>query len=215
METKTCKGCLIEKKIGEFFSDPRGKLGVRSRCKSCLQQQNKSNPNIIKNKKAYAQKNRDIINKKLRDKRNTNIDYYREYDKEKMRRLRGARPEHYRKSNNDNSLKRYHRLKNDPIYSLTKLVRSRFLKAVKSEYKDSSVINLLGCSIEELRDYLESKFQEGMNWQNHGVHGWHIDHIKPCASFDFTDMEQQKKCFHYTNLQPLWAKDNLRKGCTQ
>ena len=51
-----------------------------------------------------------------------------------------------------------------------------------------------------------------MSWDNHGYDGWHVDHIRPCASFDLTDEEQVRKCFHYTNLQPLWAKDNLRKG---
>ncbi len=62
------------------------------------------------------------------------------------------------------------------------------------------------------REHLEKQFKEGMTWENHGLYGWHIDHIIPCASFDLTDLEQQKKCFHYTNLQPLWAKENLIKG---
>jgi hypothetical protein len=51
-----------------------------------------------------------------------------------------------------------------------------------------------------------------MNWSNYGLHGWHIDHIRPCASFDLSKSEEQRKCFHYTNLQPLWAKENLSKG---
>jgi HNH endonuclease. len=51
-----------------------------------------------------------------------------------------------------------------------------------------------------------------MSWDNYGRDGWHIDHIRPCASFDLTDPEQQRQCFHYTNLQPLWAADNIRKG---
>ena len=70
----------------------------------------------------------------------------------------------------------------------------------------------LGCTIPELKQYLESKFQEGMTWENWGVHGWHIDHIIPLSSFDLTCREQFLKVCHYTNLQPLWAKDNLSKG---
>jgi hypothetical protein len=70
---------------------------------------------------------------------------------------------------------------------------------------------LLGCSVSFLKGFLEAKFTEGMTWQNHGE--WHIDHIKPCASFNLLDEEEQKKCFHYTNLQPLWAAENLSKGC--
>ena len=71
---------------------------------------------------------------------------------------------------------------------------------------------MLGCSIDELKGYLESKFENGMSWENYGKGGWHIDPIKPCASFDLRSELNQKKCFHYTNLQPLWWEDNLSKG---
>jgi hypothetical protein len=71
---------------------------------------------------------------------------------------------------------------------------------------------LLGCSIPELKIYIEKQFTQGMNWQNYGRKGWHIDHKIPLDQFDLTDLEQQKKAFHYTNLQPLWAIDNLIKG---
>jgi hypothetical protein len=64
----------------------------------------------------------------------------------------------------------------------------------------------------DLFKHLESKFTEGMSWSNYGYKGWHVDHIKPCASFDLSDPEEQKKCFHYTNLQPLWWYDNFKKG---
>lgn len=71
---------------------------------------------------------------------------------------------------------------------------------------------LLGCSSQQLREHLERQFLPGMTWDNYGKHGWHVDHVRPCASFDLTDPEQQHQCFHYTNLQPLWAADNIRKG---
>ena len=70
----------------------------------------------------------------------------------------------------------------------------------------------LGCTIPELKQYLESKFQEGMTWENWGVHGWHIDHIIPLSSFDLADRDQLLTAFHYTNLQPLWAQANWSKG---
>ena len=63
---------------------------------------------------------------------------------------------------------------------------------------------------EAMRPWLEAQFLPGMTWDNHGE--WHIDHIRPCASFDFSDPQQQKECSHYSNLQPLWAKDNLSKS---
>jgi hypothetical protein len=98
----------------------------------------------------------------------------------------------------------------DPEFKLLKTLRSR-LGCALSRKKSNKTLELTSCTISYLMDYLEAKFTEGMTWQNHG--DWHIDHIKPCCSFNLSDKEEQKKCFHYTNLQPLWAKDNLSKGC--
>jgi hypothetical protein len=83
---------------------------------------------------------------------------------------------------------------------------------LKGNNKSQHSIELIGCSSKELESYLENQFTEGMTWENYGYYGWHIDHIKPCSSFDLTDPEQQKLCFHYSNLQPLWAKDNIKKS---
>lgn len=76
---------------------------------------------------------------------------------------------------------------------------------------DSSVA-LLGCTLEEARAHIEGQFAPGMTWENHGE--WHIDHIRPLASFDLTDPEQVQAASHYTNLQPLWASDNISKGAS-
>ena len=78
----------------------------------------------------------------------------------------------------------------------------RFLKAKE----------VIGCSFSEFKKHLESKFKEGMSWDNYGYRGWVIDHILPYKHFDLTDPKQRKKCFHYTNIQPLWNKENLAKG---
>jgi hypothetical protein len=91
-------------------------------------------------------------------------------------------------------------------------LRNRINLALRGKNKSESTMRLLGCTIPELFAHLESQFSAGMSWDNHGKHGWHIDHIRPCASFDFSDPEQQQQCFHYSNLQPLWAGDNLSKG---
>lgn len=76
--------------------------------------------------------------------------------------------------------------------------------------KSARTLNLLGCPISVLKTHLESKFQPDMSWENYGQ--WHVDHRRPCASFDLSDPAQQRECFHYSNLQPLWALDNLRKS---
>lgn len=89
---------------------------------------------------------------------------------------------------------------------------SRVLRLHRDCKKISNTIELTGCEAKMLMSHIESQFKDGMSWSNYGYDGWHIDHIIPCASFNLTDPEQQKKCFHYTNLQPLWAKDNFKKG---
>lgn len=100
----------------------------------------------------------------------------------------------------------------DISFKLKHQLRARLRTAIKRNYKAGSAIRDLGCSIEELKTYLESKFLTGMDWDNHTISGWHIDHIIPLSSFDLSDPNQLKKACHYTNLQPLWAQDNLSKG---
>jgi hypothetical protein len=91
-------------------------------------------------------------------------------------------------------------------------LRNRINRAIECDLKSGSAVSDLGCSIEEFKVYLESKWQEGMTWENHAVDGWHIDHIIPLSYFDLTNREQFLKACHYTNMQPMWAKDNLSKG---
>ena len=100
------------------------------------------------------------------------------------------------------------RYKTDTNYKIKKILRKQLYKVVKN--KKFKTMELLGCSIEKLWEHLESKFQPGMTKENHGK--WHIDHIIPCAAFDLRCPVQQLACFHYINLQPLWAEDNLKKG---
>lgn len=113
-------------------------------------------------------------------------------------------------------------LKHSENYKIQNCLRTRLhheLKKLKKQLninvtKCAKTLKLLGCSISELKIHLESKFQPGMTWENHGYGDdcWHIDHILPCASFDLTQESEQRKCFHYTNLQPLWQRDNLKKS---
>lgn len=103
---------------------------------------------------------------------------------------------------------RYHQ---DECYRLGENLRTRFTAVFKGR-KEHSAKELVGCSLKELKIHLESQFLEGMNWQNHSYCGWHVDHIVPLSSFDLTNSAQVTKAFHYSNLQPLWAIDNLRKG---
>jgi hypothetical protein len=154
--------------------------------------------------KAYAKTYR-VVN---RDKMKTQRKAYREANKDKIKIYDKA----YSKRNKDKINNRY---KTDIRFKISKLLRSRLLRSLKNEWKSGSAVKDLGCTIDEFKTYLESKFQLGMNWNNHGPCGWHIDHIKPLASFDLTDRKQLLMACHYTNLQPLWATDNLIKGDKQ
>ena len=101
------------------------------------------------------------------------------------------------------------RYKTDIQFKIATNLRSRLNHAIKNPKMGSAVAEL-GCSVSELISYLESRFLPGMTWDNYGE--WHIDHIQPLANFDLTDIKQLKVVCHYSNLQPLWAKDNLIKG---
>ena len=96
------------------------------------------------------------------------------------------------------------------LRTIKRKLRSRLNKAIHGNYRTGSAVRDLGCSVENLRIFIEDRFQPGMSWDNYGQ--WHIDHVKPLSKFNLTDKKELKKACHYSNLQPLWAKDNLKKS---
>jgi hypothetical protein len=104
------------------------------------------------------------------------------------------------------------RRKIDINFKLLTLLRCRVYHALKGHSKSLHIRQLLGCSIDFLKQYLKRQFKSGMVWNNYGFNGWHIDHMRPCCSFNLSRVSEQRKCFHYTNLQPLWAKENRLKN---
>lgn len=107
---------------------------------------------------------------------------------------------------------RRNRYKSDPSYKVVVNLRSRIKKTLKAAVKSKRSLSLIGTTPEKLRQHLESLFLPGMSWEYYGLKGWHIDHIVPCAAFDLSDPAQQRRCFHWSNLRPLWAKTNIKKG---
>jgi len=97
-------------------------------------------------------------------------------------------------------------------FKIIENMRNRLSQALKINKKNNYTIIYIGCSINELRQHIEKQFTNNMNWNNYGMKGWHIDHIMPCSAFDFSKEENIYKCFHYSNLQPLWWYDNLVKS---
>lgn len=106
------------------------------------------------------------------------------------------------------------KLKTDPVFKLKQTLRRRIVLALKTSHtnKNNSTVELTGCSIEYLKEYLESQFQEGMTWENHGVKGWHVGHIKPCEIFNLVEENEQRLCFNFKNLKPQWELENLSDG---
>jgi len=132
-----------------------------------------------------------------------------------IRKKRNILSSNWKKNNPEkkNKLQRLYRKRRkarDPSFKLLANCRTHIYKVLKGNIKSKKTKELLGCTVEELKRYLSNKFVDNMSFENYGK--WHIDHIIPCASFDFTKPEEQAKCFHYTNLQPLWAIDNIKKG---
>jgi hypothetical protein len=121
-----------------------------------------------------------------------------------------------RKHENLNSIniykKKKERIKNNPIFRFKSNIRCLIKNSFSciNHKKSSKTSNILGCSIEDFKVYMESLFQKEMSWENHGTNGWHIDHIIPISSA--TTEEDVIRLNHYTNLQPLWAAENIRKG---
>lgn len=104
------------------------------------------------------------------------------------------------------------RRQRDPQYKLLYNLRINLRSALKQNAKSGKTLDYLGCSLDEFKQYIETKFQPGMTWENYGKQGWEIDHIIPISKFDLTNESELKIACHYTNLQPLWGQDNRKKG---
>lgn len=179
---------------------------------------------IKKYRKKYRQKNKEKISKQ------NNI-YYEQH--KRLLSFWSNKPENklkvklyqcqYKQNNKSirNKKEKIHR-NTDLAYKITINLRTRIRLALKENWKTGKTLDLLGCSVKFLKDYLESKFKPGMSWNNYGtgwygkgMKEWHIDHIRPCCTFDLGNPSEQRKCFNYANLQPLWAKENLKKSARE
>jgi signal recognition particle GTPase len=233
MKTKICTKCKKELSISEF-SKGNDKKGFCYICKKCCNVYHQTNrKRILKRMRIYQQNHKEELKEynKIYDKKRylknreeilKQSKKYRRDNKEQIK----IRNKNYNESHKKEiaiQCKKYNqehkeqinqyinnRLKTDINYKITHYLRTRLTKALKYSSKLKTTVELIGCSVEELKTHLASKFTKNMSFDNYGK--WHIDHIKPCASFDLSKPEEQLKCFNYTNLQPLWAKDNLSKG---
>jgi len=217
--SKKCKDTHFKSKMSQYYSDNKDHLikkastaakrepqkGICVICNSdfiarkatmCCSETCRSKLNLIKT----CQRSKDLTTKQ-REERNLKkkIKYGENWNSHEGRRKIKAE-------------KRKIRLNNDINFRLADTLRSRLKHALKGNFKSGSAVGDLGCSIEQLKKHIESKFKTGMTWDNWTRNGWHIDHIIPLSRFNLSNKEELLKACHYTNLQPLWAKDNLSKG---
>jgi hypothetical protein len=233
MKTKLCPRCKEVKSVDNFHKDNNRKGGLCFYCKSCHNEIRRVNYElrvcpickiefIPKTKrsvtcgsnkcmcKRYRENNYDkcqnyekLYHEKNREKY---IEYNRKYRIENKEQFKEYRIKN-RKRTNEYMMKRR---KENPQIKIADSLRKRINKLVKKKNKSKSTLELLGCSLDEFLNHLEELFQDGMSFDNYGK--WHIDHILPCSAFDLENSEEQEICFHYTNLQPLWAKENISKS---
>jgi hypothetical protein len=192
MAKKYCWYCDKNLDTSLYHKSKNRHDGLQGMCKKChkLYRSKWLDKNKIQYKekcKEWSIKNKKHVSETKKIWRNNNREYFRE---------------HQRKYK---ALKR----KNDPIFRITANLRIRLRKAIKGINKSKKTMELLGCSIEEFKEHIEKKFKKGMTWNNYGK--WELDHIKPCCGFDLNDLDQQKKCFNYANIQPLWKKEHRQK----
>ncbi len=195
MTEKQCSKCLVWKPIEAFRKQPDRKNGS-SHCKYCRSVYGRAYDATRRDKKKRS------LAARLRYRENPkrSVEYSRDW--------RRRNPE----KQYQQGVKRNARKKLNLNVRLIENLRARIREAMKFGWKSAKTRELLGCSIPNFKIYLESRFKVGMTWSNYGRKGWHIDHIAPCALFDLTKPEHQRICFHFSNMRPMWWRENVSRG---
>jgi hypothetical protein len=166
---------------------------------------------ILRKQKKYSKEYRKNNKEKIRYSQRK---WEQEHEKEiiQKRRINKQKKALYDKNRRSRTRKLRKIFFKNPVNRLIHNARTRVRNALKGICKSDHTIKLIGCSVEVLKFHLEKQFKEGMSWENYGYYGWHVDHIKPCNSFNLHKKSEQFKCFNYKNLQPLWCWENYAKN---
>jgi len=224
--SKVCNKCRVEKSVLEFGKIEDSADGYRYYCNECRRKESvKSGDSYNYRRRLKRKENPEESKQRGRDHYKNNRDRIRAWEKNNRQKNREQilfKQRKYRNEKRKEIRENYrvyskNRRMTDMNFKLRGSLRNRIKDVLKrnNHRKCSHTMELLGCPIDSFKKHLESKFVMGMNWQNYGgKDGWQIDHIIPCVAFDLSKPEEQKKCFHFTNMQPLWAADNRRKHTT-
>lgn len=211
---KLCPFCEKVKPREDFDKDTNSLSGMTTHCHQCRRGHSKNHAS-----KEETKEKRRIRDQSPEGREKTRAIDKRRYTEEARREdfLKYRREYSKRESQRNHVNQRDRERRSEDIgYKLKRNLKGRVCSAIKASKtrKTNTTVVLLGCTIENLKTHLESLWADGMNWENYGFGDdkWHIDHIIPCAAFDLTIKEEQEKCFHYSNLQPLWQSDNFFKG---
>ena len=230
-KSRVCPKCLREYLCStyNFYLDSQKPFGLSYRCKYCLRedkriahakiapkqkeirrlkrieiendleyQKRKKELSIMNSraaKKRYRDKNRKEINRKWAEKYRNGL--IKPVSKE-TRSIYKSRA--------------YQKMINDPFKKVIHYGRGRMNCLIKKKRMSFKHKNYILFTRDEFISHIESLFKEGMAWDNYGRHGWHVDHIRPLSSFNLDNYDEYTKAWNLSNLQPLWAKDNLSKG---
>ena len=220
-KVKICRKCKEEQNIDQFCKSSRSRNGLNSMCRSCIHDKYlATKDSCISRVKEWTFKNKKHRQKYLKQYRQKNLSKLKKYDKARRQEFYDFFVEYDRQYYQDNketiNAKIKERKKRDPQFRITGNLRSYLSLTLRraAQHNSDKTVNLLGCSFKELKEHIESQFSNGMSWDNYGrsKDKWSIDHIRPCVSFDLSDPDEQKACFCYTNLQPLWNIDNWSKN---
>lgn len=212
---KKCSVCCEILEITNFFRNKNTKDGYQYNCKKCSREISRLTRERIKNSAKITPetklcsicgetKHSDCFHRKSNVKsglrsecKDCSLNYHKQQENKERR-----------------NKKLKHKRDTDSNFKFACVIRSQIHNALENcgIIKSETTENLIGITLEKCKEYLELQFLPGMTWENNTRNGWHIDHIIPCASFDLSDLEQQKKCFHYTNLTPRWATTAIAKA---
>ena len=198
---KVCTKCRIPQTLNSFVKNKRSSDGYFHQCKNCT----KIYKDSIKEKTTIQNKEWNLKNKEKAKL------YNKKYHIDNLLKHNQNIVDWFKNNPTYCKIWKRHKYQNDVNYKIKDNIRSRFYHTLKEGYENPSISILLGCSIEEFKLHLEQQFKPEMTWLNHGEI-WEIDHIKPCSSFDLTVLEEQEKCFHFTNHQPLFKTTQIAES---